>query len=161
MVGVFWGSPLFGWTSDTYGRKPTIVACLSLCLASMALIRFARDGLMLLFSNYQKIHYFKNDRILLIEFIKPVLSHSWILLLALRMFDGAGAIGAIAAAFVLISEVFESVGYHKIMVLQVAQACFGLSQVGLAYLGIFENHALFLYIFVAIILYNEVKTFVR
>jgi MFS family permease len=44
MVGVFWGSPLFGWTSDTYGRKPTIVACLSLCLASMALIRFARLG---------------------------------------------------------------------------------------------------------------------
>ena len=83
------------------------------------------------------------------KFKKPDLSHSWILLLALRMFDGAGAIGAIAAAFVLISEVFESVGYHKIMVLQVAQACFGLSQIGLAYLGVFHYHDLLSHIFVA------------
>ena len=75
------------------------------------------------------------------------MSHSWILLLALRMFDGAGAIGAIAAAFVLISEIFESVGYHKIMVLQVAQACFGLSQIGLAYLGFFHSRDLLTYLF--------------
>jgi len=63
------------------------------------------------------------------------------------MFDGAGAIGAIAAAFVLISEIFESVGYHKIMVLQVAQACFGLSQIGLAYLGFFSLSPYFLSVF--------------
>lgn len=81
------------------------------------------------------------------KFKKPVLSHSWIFLLALRMFDGAGAIGAIAAAFVLISEIFESVGYHKIMVLQVAQACFGLSQIGLAYLGFFLIRDLLSYFF--------------
>ena len=48
------------------------------------------------------------------------------------MLDGAGAIGAIAATFVLISEVFESVGYAKITVLQIAQGLFGVSQAVLA-----------------------------
>ena len=99
MVGVFWGSPLFGWTSDSYGRKPTMVGCITLCLGSMALLRFA--------------------------------SVTWQFFL-LRMLDGAGAIGAIAAAFVLISEVFESVGYAKITVLQIAQGLFGVSQAVLA-----------------------------
>ena len=27
MIGVFWGSPLFGWTSDNYGRKLTLCMC--------------------------------------------------------------------------------------------------------------------------------------
>lgn len=99
MVGVFWGSPLFGWTSDTYGRKPTMVGCITMCLGSMGVLRFSS----------QIWHFF-----------------------VLRMLDGAGAIGAIAAAFVLISEVFESVGYQKILVLQIAQALFGVSQAILA-----------------------------
>jgi len=99
MVGVFWGSPLFGWTSDTYGRKPTMVGCITLCLGSMLLLRFS--------------------------------SNLWHFFL-LRMLDGAGAIGSITAAFVLISEVFESVGYQKILVLQIAQALFGVSQAVLA-----------------------------
>lgn len=95
MIGVFWGSPLFGWTSDTYGRKPTMVGCITLCLGSMGVLRFSSEIW----------HFF-----------------------ILRMLDGAGAIGAIASAFVLISEVFESVGYQKILVLQIAQALFGVSQ---------------------------------
>ena len=35
-------------------------------------------------------------------------SYTFLILCFLRMLDGAGAIGGIAAAFVLISEVFES-----------------------------------------------------
>ena len=41
--------------------------------------------------------------------------YAFILMAILRMLDGAGAIGGIAAAFVLISELFESSGYAKIL----------------------------------------------
>ena len=104
MVGVFWGSPLFGWTSDNYGRKLTLCMCFSLSFISMLLVRFVSGSM------------------------------SFPLLCVLRMLDGAGAIGGIAAAFVLISEVFESKGYAKILVLQVGQSLFGVGQAALAWL---------------------------
>ena len=50
------------------------------------------------------------------------------------MLDGAGAIGGIAAAFVLISEVFESKGIAKILVLQIGQSLFGVGQAALAWI---------------------------
>lgn len=78
MVGVFWGSPLFGWLSDNYGRKLTLCICFCLSFFSMAAVRFVSG------------------------------SYTFLILCFLRMLDGAGAIGGIAAAFVLISEVFES-----------------------------------------------------
>ena len=78
MVGVFWGSPLFGWLSDNHGRKLTLCICFCLSFVSMAAVRFVSG------------------------------SYTFLILCFLRMLDGAGAIGGIAAAFVLISEVFES-----------------------------------------------------
>ena len=78
MVGVFWGSPLFGWLSDNYGRKLTLCICFCLSFFSMVAVRFVSG------------------------------SYTFLILCFLRMLDGAGAIGGIAAAFVLISEVFES-----------------------------------------------------
>ena len=73
MVGVFWGSPLFGWTSDNFGRKLTLCICFMISFLSTILVRFVSGN------------------------------NSIIYLSILRMFDGAGAIGGIAAAFVLIS----------------------------------------------------------
>ena len=102
MIGVFWGSPLFGWTSDNYGRKITLCICFILSFLSTILVRFVSGP------------------------------NSFILLCVLRMIDGAGAIGGIAAAFVLISEVFESKGYAKILVLQIGQSLFGVGQAVLA-----------------------------
>ena len=78
MVGVFWGSPLFGWLSDNHGRKLTLCICFCLSFVSMAAVRFVSGP------------------------------YTFLILCFLRMLDGAGAIGGIAAAFVLISEVFES-----------------------------------------------------
>jgi len=102
MVGVFWGSPLFGWLSDNHGRKLTLCICFCLSFFSMAAVRFVSG------------------------------SYTFLILCFLRMLDGAGAIGGIAAAFVLISEVFESKGYAKILVLQIGQSLFGVGQAALA-----------------------------
>ena len=51
----------------------------------------------------------------------------------LRACNGAGSIGAISAAFVLTSEIFEP--KTRVMALQVAQALFGVGQAFLAILG--------------------------
>ena len=45
MVGVFWGSPLFGWTSDNFGRKLTLCFCFSLSFVSMLLVRFVSGSM--------------------------------------------------------------------------------------------------------------------
>ena len=69
---------------------------------------------------------------LLVKFVSGAMTFP--ILCFLRMLDGAGAIGGIAAAFVLISEVFESKGYAKILVLQIGQSLFGVGQAALAWI---------------------------
>jgi len=56
----------------------------------------------------------------------------WVLF-ACRVINGAGAIGAISAAFVLTGEIFDP--DSKVMALQVAQALFGVGQALLALIG--------------------------
>ena len=102
MIGVFIGAIGFGSMSDNKGRKPCVMAALITSFFGMLLGAFAPS---------------KNKLFLHINFYLYWLDY-WILFVC-RMLNGAGAIGAISAAFVLTGEIFDP--DSKVMALQVAQ----------------------------------------
>lgn len=104
MLGVFVGAIGFGRMSDTMGRRPCIMWALITCFMGMILSSFAPGG----DAGY------------------------WVLFF-LRAMNGSGSIGAISAAFVMTSEIFEP--KTRVMALQIAQALFGVGQALLAILG--------------------------